>query len=73
MITGTLIKENILLGLAYSFGGLVHYHHGMKHGSTQADTVLEKKLRVLHSDPKLAGRERHWTWLGFLKPQVHLQ
>lgn len=26
--TATLIKEDISLGLAYSFRGLVHYHHG---------------------------------------------
>jgi hypothetical protein len=40
-------KENIYLGLAYSFRGLVHYHHGRKHGTVQADMVLEKQLRVL--------------------------
>jgi hypothetical protein len=28
MTTATLIKENIQLGLAYSFKGLVHYHQG---------------------------------------------
>jgi hypothetical protein len=27
---------------------LVYYHHGRKHGGTQADMVLEKKLRILH-------------------------
>jgi hypothetical protein len=42
MTKATLIKENIELGLAYSFGGLVHYHHGGKHGSMQADMVLEE-------------------------------
>jgi hypothetical protein len=36
------------LGLAYRFRGSVHYHHGRKHGSIQADMVLEKELRVLH-------------------------
>jgi len=46
MTVATLIKENISLGPAYSFRGLVHYHHGGKHG--QADLVLEKELRVLH-------------------------
>jgi hypothetical protein len=30
------------------FRGLVHYHHGRKHGSVQADMVLEKELRVLY-------------------------
>ena len=34
--TATLLKKNVKLGLAYSFRGLVHYHHGRKHGSTQA-------------------------------------
>lgn len=38
-------------------------------GSTQADMVLEKQPGVLHSDPQAAGREKHWTWLEFLKPQ----
>ena len=48
MTKATLIKENIELGLAYSFRGLVHYHHGGKHGCMQADMVLEKELRILH-------------------------
>jgi hypothetical protein len=39
MIMATLIKENISLELAYR---LVHYHHGGKHGGTQADMVLKK-------------------------------
>jgi hypothetical protein len=37
----TLIKETIQLGLAYSFRGSLHYHHGRKLGSVQADTVQE--------------------------------
>jgi hypothetical protein len=45
MTSATLIKENISLGLAYSFRGLVSYHHSRKHGSMQADMVLEKELR----------------------------
>ena len=36
------------------FRGLVHYHHGGKHGSTQAAMVLEKEPRVLHLDPLVA-------------------
>jgi hypothetical protein len=51
MTVATHIKENIELGLAYSFRGLVHYHHGGKHGSIQAVMVQEKELRVLHLDP----------------------
>lgn len=38
--------RNISLGLAYSLRGLVHYCHGRKHGSLQAETVLYK-ARVL--------------------------
>jgi hypothetical protein len=69
------------LGLVYSFRGLVCYHHGRKHGSLQADMVLEKKLRVLHLDLKTAKRmpsagskeealTPHWAELeqGDLKP-----
>ena len=48
MTKATLIKENISLGLAYSFRGSSHYH-GRKHGSVQADRMLEE-LRVLHLD-----------------------
>jgi hypothetical protein len=40
-----------LLGLAYSFRGSVHHHHGRKHGSAKADIVLESQ-RVLHLDPR---------------------
>jgi hypothetical protein len=55
MTKATLIKENIELGLAYSFRGVVHYHQGGKHGSMQVDMVLEKKLRVLDLDPQATG------------------
>jgi hypothetical protein len=44
------------LGLAYSFRGSIHYHPGRKHGSIQANTGLEKELRVLCLDPKEARR-----------------
>jgi hypothetical protein len=44
------------LGLAYSFKGSVHYHNSRKHGSIQADMMLEK-LRVLYLDLK-ASRKR---------------
>jgi len=56
MIRATLLKENILLGLAYSFRGSVHHHHGRKHGSVQGDMVLEKELRVLHLGLQAARR-----------------
>jgi hypothetical protein len=52
----TLIKDNISLGLACSIRGSVHYHHGRKHGSIQADMVLEKETRFLHLDLK-AGED----------------
>ena len=45
------VKSSIYLGLAYSFRGSVHYHHGGKHGSMQADMVLEE-LRVLGPDDR---------------------
>jgi hypothetical protein len=41
--------------MAYSFRGLVHYHHGGKQGSMQADLDLEE-LRVLQLDQKAARR-----------------
>jgi hypothetical protein len=59
----TLIKDNIELGLAYSFRGLVHYHHCRKHGGMQADMVLEEELRVLHLGLK-AARRLDSTWGG---------
>jgi hypothetical protein len=59
--SNSFIKERISLGLAYSFRGLVHYHHGRKHGSMQVDMVLEKELRVLCPDWQAAGRKsEHW-------------
>jgi hypothetical protein len=51
MTKATFIKDNVALGLAYWFRGLVHHHHGGKHGSAQAELVLEEELRVLHLDP----------------------
>jgi hypothetical protein len=50
-------KENIYTRLAYRFRGLVHYCHGIEHGSTQADMVLEKELRLLHLAWHPAQRE----------------
>jgi hypothetical protein len=51
---GNYLKGNISLGLAYSFRASVHYL-GRKHGSMQADIVLEEP-RVLHLDSKAARR-----------------
>ena len=39
--------------LAYSLGGSVHYYHGGKHGSVQADMMLEEP-RVKHLDLQAA-------------------
>jgi hypothetical protein len=73
MTKATLIKENIELGLAYSFRGLVYYCHGEKHGSIQAD-VLEE-LRVLHLDLKVSRRLSSTldgaSALGALKAHLH--
>jgi hypothetical protein len=55
MTKATLIKANIVLGLPYSFRGLVNYHQSSKHGSMQAD--MEKELRVLHLDSKATTRD----------------
>jgi hypothetical protein len=52
------------LELVYSFRGLVHYYHGGKHGNIQADMMLEKELRVLHFDPKVAGEGVTWHCLS---------
>ena len=41
----------------YLFRGLVHYHHSWIHGSMQADMVVKKEQRVLHSDSQAAGTE----------------
>ena len=56
MAKETFIKDNILLGLAFSLRGLVYYHHCGNYGSFQADMVQEE-LRILHLDPKAAAGE----------------
>jgi hypothetical protein len=62
------------LGLAYSVRGLVHYHHGKKHGgSVQADRVQEKEMRILHLDPKAAERDCvHVCSLSIYNLNTHL-
>jgi hypothetical protein len=57
MNTGNSYKEKQLSGAGLQFRGLVHYHHGRKHGTVQADMVLEKELRVLHFEPQATGRQ----------------
>ena len=51
MTRATLIKKFVFIGSGLRFRGLVHYHHGRKHGSMQADMVLEEP-RVQHLDPQ---------------------
>ena len=46
--------ENIPLGLAYNFRGLVHYHCAGQLGGMQTDMVLKRLLRVL--DPSAGSR-----------------
>jgi len=53
MTKATLTKDNIKLGFAYDFRGLVHNHHGGKNGTMQGEVVLEK-MRVLHLNPQVA-------------------
>jgi hypothetical protein len=31
--------------------------------------MLKKELKVLRVDAQEAEREKHWAWLGLLKPQ----
>lgn len=57
MTKATLLMENIQVGLAYRFRGVLCYSEGMKHGGMQADIVLRKNPRVLHPDQQAAGRE----------------
>jgi hypothetical protein len=60
MTMATLIKENISLGLAYSFRDSVHYRHEGKQGGAQSDMALE--LSVLHLDLKASDGDcvAHW-------------
>ena len=44
------------------FRSLVDYCHIKEHGSTQADLVLEKKLRVLHLDLQVAEKDCMSYW-----------
>jgi hypothetical protein len=42
--------------LTYTFRGFVHYLHGKKHGSVQADMVY-MELNIPHLDSQAARRE----------------
>jgi hypothetical protein len=43
-ITKPRAIHNTYLGLAYNFRDLVNYHHAGKHGSIQADMILEESI-----------------------------
>lgn len=58
MTTVPFIREKPLIGFAYNFRGLLHYHHSRKKVSTEAGEELEKELTVLHMDQHAAGREK---------------
>jgi hypothetical protein len=73
MTKASLIKENIDLGLAYCFRGLVHSHHDGKHGSVQADIVLEEPRFFILIQRQQKETVCHTGWslsIGDLK--VHL-
>jgi hypothetical protein len=56
----TRIKETFHWGW---LTGLVYYHHGEKHGSAQANMVLEE-LRVLNLHQQAAERDNEHTRSG---------
>jgi hypothetical protein len=60
------------LGLAYNFRDLIHYHHGGKHGSYQADLVPEE-LRILHLDSQAAEGDwiQHWVEMSIGDLKAH--
>lgn len=45
------------MGLAYSFGDLVHHHGVEGHGGVLTDLTLERELRLPHLDQQAVGRE----------------
>jgi hypothetical protein len=48
------------------------FHHGRKHGSMQADVVLEEP-RVLHLDPLATEKcVPHWAGLEYMRPHCPL-
>ena len=49
-----------LIGMAYSFRGLGHYHHSATHDNVQADKLLENELKVLHLYPQVTRRDLLW-------------
>ena len=72
MTKATLTQEDISLGLAYRFRGLVLYHQVRKHGGVQAAMVQEKELRGLHPGPQAAEGDwiSHCMELEHKRPQI---
>ena len=54
-------KGKYLIRAGLQFRGLVHYQ-GRKHGSVQADTVLEEELRGLHPDLRQVAESLSLAW-----------
>ena len=50
---GNSYKGQHFIGAGLQFRGLIHYHHGGKHGSVQANIVMEE-LRILRLDTEAA-------------------
>jgi hypothetical protein len=67
---GNSYKGRPLIWPGLQFQRLVHYHHGDKPGSIQADMVPEKDLGVLHLDLKAAGGDclPHWSQFMHRRP-----
>ena len=59
------------MGLAYRFRSSVHYHHGRKHVSHPAGTVVEE-LRFQHLHPMKARSRLSPMWLGGVSQQPTL-
>jgi hypothetical protein len=51
-------KGKHLIGTGLQLRGSVHYLHHRKHGSMQADMVLEKELRFLHLDHRQQAKRK---------------
>ena len=63
-------KGKYLIGAGLQFRGLVPYYPGEKHGSTLAGSHgTGEGGESLHLEPRVAGKEKHWAWLEYLKPQ----
>jgi hypothetical protein len=63
----TLIRTTFHWGWLNRFRGSVHYYQGRKHGSIQADMVLEE-LRGLHLVLKANRTVSHMARRGVSKP-----